>query len=87
MYINSLKPQARVLPGNKISKKKANAEISDSVSIGHHKSDSINLHLLHINDFHGVVEPVIDPDVSRDSPVGGAANLKTVIDREKRKRL
>jgi 2',3'-cyclic-nucleotide 2'-phosphodiesterase (5'-nucleotidase family) len=43
----------------------------------------VKLHILHINDFHGAVEPFLDPEISRDSKTGGIACLKTLIDRER----
>jgi 2',3'-cyclic-nucleotide 2'-phosphodiesterase (5'-nucleotidase family) len=45
----------------------------------------IRLNILHMNDIHGAVEPMMDPKISPDSPVGGLANSKTLIDREKAK--
>ncbi len=45
----------------------------------------INISVLHLNDFHGAVEPMMDPSVSETSTVGGAANIKTVLDEEKAK--
>lgn len=45
----------------------------------------INISVLHVNDFHGAIEPMIDPTVSETSAVGGAANMKTLLDNEKAK--
>lgn len=45
----------------------------------------INISVLHLNDFHGAVEPMMDPSISETSMVGGAANIKTVLDDEKAK--
>jgi len=60
---------------------------SDKISIGVDKSDDkpVKLNILHMNDFHGAVEPMLDPDVSKDSSVGGIAYSKTVIDKEREK--
>ena len=45
----------------------------------------INISVLHLNDFHGAVEPMIDPAISETSTVGGAANIKAVLDNERAK--
>lgn len=64
------------------------AQNSDVVDIGGKSktpAETIKLNILHINDFHGAVEPMMDPAVSTESSVGGAANLKTLIDSEREK--
>jgi len=72
---------------------------TDSVSIGNepvkgresakgneptHSRNSIKINILHLNDVHGAVEPVEDPE-STEGPVGGVAYVKTVIDQEREK--
>ncbi|MEQ8225944.1 MAG: bifunctional UDP-sugar hydrolase/5'-nucleotidase [Candidatus Eremiobacterota bacterium] len=58
-------------------------EISQSSSDIRPDKSLIKLHILHINDFHGAVEPFMDPEISPDSETGGIASLKTLIDRER----
>ncbi len=53
----------------------------DSVSIG----SSERVTILHLNDIHGVVEPVSDSNISSGSPMGGIARVKRVIDEERDK--
>ncbi|HPZ07774.1 MAG TPA: bifunctional UDP-sugar hydrolase/5'-nucleotidase [Candidatus Eremiobacteraeota bacterium] len=55
----------------------------DTITIGPYDSASVSLHILHINDFHGVVEPVMAPEISKESPAGGIAHIKTLIDQER----
>ncbi|MCD4783268.1 MAG: bifunctional metallophosphatase/5'-nucleotidase [Candidatus Eremiobacteraeota bacterium] len=71
----------------KVRKSDIRPEITDKVSIGGEKSDdkSVKLNILHMNDFHGAVEPMLDPDISKESTVGGIAYDKTVIDTEREK--
>jgi 2',3'-cyclic-nucleotide 2'-phosphodiesterase (5'-nucleotidase family) len=57
--------------------------IAQSPSDIEHDKSLINLHILHINDFHGAVEPVMDQEISRESEAGGIAGMKTLIDRER----
>lgn len=59
----------------------------ESVSLGGGKKSeqSIKLNILHMNDVHGAVEPINDPEISGDSPVGGLAYGKSVIEKEKAK--
>ncbi|MEQ8189682.1 MAG: bifunctional UDP-sugar hydrolase/5'-nucleotidase [Candidatus Eremiobacterota bacterium] len=71
------------LPSGKTSVKEENI---DGVSIGSGNS-LIDLHILHINDFHGAVQPYMEPSISADSEVGGVANLKSVIDTERERDL
>lgn len=75
------------LPASPGKVEKTGQPAGDKVTIGPgtEESGNIKLNILHINDFHGAVEPMMDPAVSQDSPVGGAANVKAVIDREREK--
>jgi len=60
----------------------------DSVSIGQSmdsESNSVKINILHINDIHGAVEPMMDPNISYASPVGGLAYAKAVVDSEREK--
>jgi len=63
----------------------AGSQIGDSVSLGsaNQKPETVKLNILHLNDIHGAVEPAMDPTVSADKPVGGLANVKSVIERER----
>ena len=88
MYINHLKtpyPKNKIVKNKKpAGKKPDNSKIQgDTVSIGQQGNNPINLHILHINDFHGAIEPFHSPFVSEDSKVGGIANMKSVIDTER----
>ena len=60
-----------------------NVSLAQSDSDIQHDKSLIRLHILHINDFHGAIEPVMDPEVSRVSEAGGIASIKTLIDRER----
>jgi len=71
------------VPTKKPSVKEEN---KDGVTIGQ-DSSLIDLHILHINDFHGAIQPYIEPSISADGEVGGIANLKTVIDTERERDL
>ena len=71
------------------TEKENNKVISDSVDISNSsKQDSSNIkkiNILHINDIHGTVEPFYDPEISKESLVGGLANTQTVLKNEKAK--
>lgn len=43
------------------------------------------INILHINDIHGTVEPFYDPEMSKESLVGGIANTQTILKNEKAK--
>lgn len=64
---------------------------SDTVEIGSSSGKEAGssrfktINILHINDIHGTVEPFYDPDMSKDSLVGGIANTQTVLKNEKAK--
>lgn len=45
------------------------------------QSRVVNLQIVHVNDLHGYVDPIIDEKVSANSSVGGFAYLKSVIDK------
>jgi len=70
-------------PPQSINKQESTAtsENSDAAS----SPGTVNLSVVHLNDFHGAIEPMIDPDVTPTGTVGGAAYVKTVIDREREK--
>ncbi len=57
--------------------------VRDSISLGKNQAQPVKIDILHMNDLHGTIDPVMDPEVSADSPVGGLANSKALIDREK----
>jgi len=70
------------------TKKETRPLISDAVSIGISGDPymgTIKLDILHMNDVHGAIEPLMDPQLSPDSPVGGLSYTKSLIDREKGK--
>lgn len=80
--------ESRMIPtdsGRKIQKKsKAETPQSqDSVDVGSGKTKKIEI--IHVNDIHGTVEPFFDPATSKDSDVGGLANMATVIKEEEAK--
>ena len=67
-------------------KKSQSQPITDSFTPASQSgTEKIKLSVLHLNDFHGAVEPMIDPSVSEKGKVGGIANVKTVIEEEKSK--
>ncbi|MEQ8168301.1 MAG: metallophosphatase, partial [Candidatus Eremiobacterota bacterium] len=83
MLINN-KGFINVTPFSQVSSKKTSVkeENTDGVSFGSNNS-LIDLHILHINDFHGAIQPYMEPSISADSEVGGVANLKSVVDTER----
>ena len=92
MLINQFRNQySRDISGTRVGRKTPGKEtnksdgktLGDSVVIGQENDSPINLHILHINDFHGAVEPFMDPEISQDSKIGGIANVKSVIESER----
>ena len=74
----------------KTTKERVNKGQDDSVILGQQDNSPINLHILHINDFHGAVEPFKVPGgpfPDSESEIGGIANLKSVINRERERDL
>lgn len=53
--------------------------------IGHSRPDLVKLSFVHVNDTHGIVEPLFDPQISDTSEVGGLAQMNAVIAQEKAK--
>jgi len=71
-------------PGGNI-RKSANLP-ADSVEISGKNApgeSAIKINVLHLNDVHGAVEPMLDPDISKESPVGGLAYSSTIIEDQK----
>ncbi len=67
---------------NAVSQSTAGAEDPERRVDG---SDCVVLDFIHLNDTHGVVEPIYDSRVGIDGPVGGLSRVKTVIDKERDK--
>jgi len=43
------------------------------------KAETIDLHIIHLNDIHGNIEPQIEKSVSAESPVGGLAHMGALV--------
>ena len=76
---------------SKTNKKESSGlQQKDSVSIGKGSSPEkdtglIKLNILHMNDVHGTVDPIMDREISQDSKVGGLAYSAVVVDQEREK--
>ncbi|MCE1246911.1 MAG: bifunctional metallophosphatase/5'-nucleotidase [Firmicutes bacterium] len=73
------------LKSSSLKTEQTSPQASDSVSLGSASAapETVKINILHLNDVHGVVEPSMDPFISKENTSGGLANIKSVIDRER----